>query len=86
MEHMPLSARAAPSGRHVLDAEHWLLALFSSKAARSGGVVRRAIADVERICGLDVFRVEIERRGFMAITDGRQIVVFCHSQPVRRIA
>ncbi len=64
----------------------WLLQLFAAKAAQSGGVVRRRLRDVEEIVGLDRFREAVARRGFIAITDGQQVVVFCHAGGVRRLA
>ncbi|MGR3540964.1 MAG: hypothetical protein ACU0BS_06000 [Hasllibacter sp.] len=70
----------------ALDPDRWLFGIFSSKAAREGGVIRRSLRDVERIYGLEAFRREIERRGFTAITDGRQIVIFCHAERIRRFA
>ena len=80
-----LPNRPVPVAERV-DAETWLLHLFSSKAAREGGVIRRSLRDVERIVGLNRAREELERRGFSAVTDDRQLVIFCHSQRVRRFA
>ena len=60
-----------------------MLHLFSSKAARSGGVVRRKIADMERYVGRARFQAELERRGFHAIENADQIVVFCNQEPIR---
>lgn len=64
----------------------WLCQLFDAKAARTGGVVRRRLRDVETIVGLAKFRDEVDRRGFTAITDGAQVVIFCHAGGVRRLA
>ncbi|WP_050927755.1 hypothetical protein [Aestuariivita boseongensis] len=70
--------------RH-LSAEGWLLHLFSSKAAASGSVVRRRSADMERYVGRARFEAELARRGFHAIENAGQIVVFCNQEPVRVI-
>jgi len=66
--------------------EAWFRHLFSSQAARDGGVVRRRRKDMERMVGRDVFVDEIQRRGFTAIENGDQVIVFCNAQSVRRIA
>lgn len=63
--------------------EDWLLHLFSSRAAAEGGVVRRKTRDIERIVGRERFRLELERRGFRAVENGGQTVVFCNREPLR---
>ena len=35
----------------LLPPDVWLLQLFSAKSAREGGIVRRAVRDVEQIIG-----------------------------------
>lgn len=72
-----LSAHMAP--------ENWLLQFFSSKAACEGGVIRRKVQDVERLVGMNRFRRELQRRGFHAVENSGQIIVFCNQQPVRVI-
>ena len=89
---MPVGARPAVRTRHEPGpapgscANVWLRQLFDAKSARTGGVVRRRLRDVEDIVGLDSFHDEVARRGYTAITDGHQVVVFCHAGGVRRIA
>lgn len=68
----------------VLHAEKWLLQVFSSKAAREGGVIRRQIADVDRIVGKVRFEREIRRRGFAVVENAGQYVIFCNREPLRR--
>ena len=80
------AAAPEPPGDPPPLANVWLRQLFDAKAARSGGVVRRRLRDVECIVGLAKFSDEVARRGFTAITDGAQVVVFCHGGGVRRIA
>lgn len=65
--------------------ERWLRHLFSAKAARDGGVVRRQTRDVERIVGLEAFHRELRRRGYRAAINGNQIVIFCNRSEVRII-
>ena len=65
--------------------ENWLRQLFSSKAARDGGVVRRQKRDIERIVGLDAFHQELRRRGYRAAINDAQVVIFCNTAPIRII-
>ena len=81
MHHFP-----APPPSPVLDPEAWITHLFSARAAAQGGVVRRKARDVERIVGWEVFRAELRRRGFSAVINGGQVVVFCNAEPVRILA
>ncbi|WP_415403024.1 hypothetical protein [Tateyamaria sp. SN3-11] len=60
-----------------------MLDLFSSKAARDGAVIRRKSRDIERLIGRDVFLRELEQRGYRAVENAGQIIVFCNSEPVR---
>lgn len=66
-----------------LSPEHWITHVFSSKAAREGGVVRRKIRDIERYVGLEIFLGELERRGYKAVENAGQLVIFCNQEPVR---
>ncbi|MEL7165520.1 MAG: N-(5'-phosphoribosyl)anthranilate isomerase [Pseudomonadota bacterium] len=75
----------ATFARPVLTADGHLLEIFSSKAACSGGVIRRKARDIDRFIGREVFMAEVHRRGFRAIENAGQIVVFCNSEPVRRL-
>jgi hypothetical protein len=65
--------------------ERWLAQVFSSGEAARGGIVKRQIADVDRIAGRDAFLAEVERRGFQAVQNGRHYVVFCNAWPIRRL-
>lgn len=53
--------------------------LFAAKAAKSGGIVRRAVRDVEREVGRDAFIAEIERRNFHLLEYAGQFIVVCRS-------
>ncbi|WP_417721674.1 N-(5'-phosphoribosyl)anthranilate isomerase [Salipiger sp.] len=63
--------------------EDWLRGIFSARAAAEGGIVRRKTHDIERIVGHDRFLAELDRRGFRAVQNGGQTVIFCNCEPVR---
>ena len=56
----------------------WAAAVFSARAVDRGGVVRRAVRDVEREIGRAVFVAEVRRRGFHLVECGGQFVVICN--------
>lgn len=64
------------------DPERWLRQIFLTQAAADGGVVRRKVSDVERIIGRERFVHELNRRGFRAVENAGQFVVFCNREPV----
>ena len=63
----------------------WLTQIFSTREARSGGIVKRQIRDVERLVGRQRFVAELERRGFSAVENGRHFVIFCNGAPIRPV-
>ena len=69
----------------TLSPEQWMTHLFSAKAAREGGVVRRKIRDVERYVGMANFVDELDRRGYQAVENAGQIVIFCNRDPVHLV-
>ena len=68
-----------------LTPEKWVRQIVSSRDAMRGGVVKRAIRDVERRGGRDFFLAEAERRGFQVVQKHRHFVVFCNAEPIRRV-
>ncbi|UYV35810.1 aspartate aminotransferase [Rhodobacteraceae bacterium D3-12] len=66
--------------------ENWLRDLFACKAVQQGQIVRRKTRDVERYVGMDRFLDELQNRGFRAVENRGQIIVFCNHEPIRRIA
>ena len=60
--------------------------LFGSKSACQGAVIRRKVRDVERLAGRDEFVAELRRRGYPAIENAGQFVIFCNREPIRRVA
>ncbi|WP_149589504.1 N-(5'-phosphoribosyl)anthranilate isomerase [Tabrizicola flagellatus] len=69
-----------------LSSDHWISHLFSSQAAREGGVIRRKVRDVERYVGRERFLDEMKRRGFPVVENAGQFVIFCNREPIRRVA
>ena len=61
----------------------WLDQVFSAKAVASGGVVRRNRMWVANEIGLDRFEQAVRERRFHLIEAGPQLVVICHSGPIR---
>lgn len=61
-----------------LNAQVWLDDLFSAKAVGKGGIVRRAVRDVDREIGRPAFIAEVRRRGFHLIECGGQFIVICN--------
>ncbi|WP_370314153.1 hypothetical protein [Sagittula sp.] len=59
--------------------EPWLAQIFTAKAVQSGGVVRRAVQDVEREVGRDRLMQEVAARGFHLIECGGQFVIVCRT-------
>jgi hypothetical protein len=66
--------------------EQWFDALFTSKAARDGWIMRRQLRDVVRYVGRERLAQEAARRGYHAIENAGQIVIFCIRDPIRRFA
>ena len=65
--------------------QDWLDQIFRSRAAQSGGVVRRRLADVEREIGVATLGLEVRRRGFHMIECSDQLVIACCPKPVKII-
>ena len=65
--------------------EAWLRQAFSSRQALDGGVIRRKVQDVDRIVGRPRFEAYLRHRGFRAVENAGQYVIFCNRAPVRVI-
>ena len=65
-----------------LSPEAWLHDLFASNAARNGEVIRRKARDIERFAGWEAFRAELQRRGYRAVENCGQVVIFCNRAPI----
>lgn len=57
----------------------YINAIFDAKAARSGGIVRRKIEDVEKYASSRYLSEEVARRGFHILEVGRQYLIICNS-------
>ena len=66
----------------VITPERWIVQLFSARAAAEGGIVRRSLADVERLVGRERFLHEIRRRGYRAVENAGQVIIFCNRDAV----
>lgn len=68
-----------------LSAVTWLDELFSAKAVGKGGIVRRAVRDVEREIGRAALGLEVRHRGYHLIECGGQFIVICNPGQVQVI-
>lgn len=59
-------------------AQAWLDDVFAAKAVGKGGIVRRAVRDVEREIGREILVHEVRKRGFHLIECGGQFIVICN--------
>ncbi|MEL7133717.1 MAG: N-(5'-phosphoribosyl)anthranilate isomerase [Pseudomonadota bacterium] len=66
-----------------LTPEQWLDQIFSAKSALQGGVVRRKVRDIDRLVGRPLFREELRKRGYRAIENNGNFVIFCNRAPLR---
>ena len=67
----------------VISPERWIVQIFSAKKAAEGGILRRKVADVERLLGRQRFLHEVQRRGFHAIENADQFIIICNQDPLR---
>ncbi len=56
----------------------WIDLVFQAKAVKKGGIVRRAVKDIEREVGRDAFVAEVRRRKFHLVECGGQFIVICN--------
>ncbi|MEO0939839.1 MAG: hypothetical protein AAFY38_16935 [Pseudomonadota bacterium] len=66
----------------VWTAETYLADMFGAQAVAKGAVIRRKSRDIDRYVGRERFVTELERRGFRAVENAGQIVIFCNTLPV----
>lgn len=62
--------------------DRWIVQLFSARAAAEGGILRRSVSDVERLVGRQRSCHEVRRRGFRAVENAGQFVIFCNRDAV----
>jgi hypothetical protein len=68
-----------------LSAERWMQHLFGSRAVRDGAIIRRKLRDIDRYVGRGRFEDELRRRGYHAVENAGQLVIFCNQEPIRQI-
>lgn len=62
---------------------NWLAAVFDAKVCGKGGVLRRAVRDVNREVGREAFTAEVRRRGWHLVESGGQYIVICNQGDIR---
>ena len=67
----------------VITPDRWIIQMFSARAAAEGGMIRRQVADVERLVGRERFLFEVRKRGFRAVENSGQFKLFCNQEPVK---
>ncbi|AWB48819.1 N-(5'-phosphoribosyl)anthranilate isomerase [Gemmobacter aquarius] len=63
----------------------WTEQVFGAKIVAKGGVIRRAIRDVDREIGRMAFELEVRRRGYHLIESDTQYIVICNTGHIRLI-
>jgi len=48
-------------------------------------VIRRKARDIEKFVGRREFELELKRRGYQAVENAGQVIIFCNREPIRRI-
>ena len=76
-----MTLHAAPLSSAV-----WMNDIFSSRAAIKGQVIRRKARDIEKFVGRSAFEAELRRRGYQAVENAGQVIIFCNREPIRRLA
>jgi hypothetical protein len=75
---MNMSRMIPPQGFESPAPLAWIDLVFEAKAVGKGGIVRRAVRDVERETGRAAFEAEVRRRRFHLIECGGQFIVICN--------
>lgn len=65
--------------------EQWMANALSDKAIGHGQMIRRKLGHIDRMVGRETFIRELTRRGWHAVENGDQMVIFCDPKPVRVI-
>ncbi|MDP4033604.1 MAG: hypothetical protein Q8P60_12265 [Pseudorhodobacter sp.] len=63
----------------------WCDSIFGAQAAQKGGIVRRAVRDVEREIGRDALQQEVLRRRFHLLECNGQFIIICNPGQMRVI-
>lgn len=57
----------------------WMEEMFAAKAVGRGGIIRRAVRDVEREIGRAALIAYVRRHGFHLVECGGQFIVICNT-------
>lgn len=71
--------------QEYINPDGWIDQIFSAKAARTGGIVRRSVKWIEREVGLDRFEMAVKQRGFHLLECGGQYIVICGNNALKVI-
>lgn len=71
--------------QHSVSPGRFMASLFASVQAKTGGVVKRKVSDVERFVGRKAFFEEVAARNFQLVENGNNFVVFCNEEPITSI-
>lgn len=67
----------------TLTPEQWMAGLFGSQSAQGGRVLRRKLEHIDRYVGREAFIAELRRRGYHAVENANQMIIFCNNEPLR---
>lgn len=80
-----MNMQSVPLQHAQVASPNWCDGVFAAKAVARGGIVRRAVQDVEREIGRAAFVHEVRRRGYHLIECGGQFIVLCNQGQARLI-
>jgi len=74
------------SGQFTAEAERnrmlrrrsWISKIFQAKQAKTGGIIRRGVKQVQKFASEQDLLREVLRRGFHLVKNGDQYIVFCN--------
>jgi hypothetical protein len=70
---------------HPMNPYTYINAIFEAKAAKTGGIVRRKIENVERYASRSYLLTEVAARRFHLVEVGSQYLIICNSGSMRLI-
>ena len=67
----------------------WIKQIFAANAARTGGIVRRRVTNVQKFASYPMLRDEVKKRGFHMVRVGPketgQYVIFCNQGEMKML-
>lgn len=64
----------------------WIIQMFSTYQCKSGGIIRRSVATVEKYASVDELVYEVQKRGYRLIRNGDQFLILCGEHSIVLIA